>query len=77
MVYEPEDCGSHFSHSILLLKQQFIISHLYTAWQEAEETWLILNKPTLQPVTFLRKYKDKQNFCGHIVTEGVFITQLS
>jgi hypothetical protein len=27
---------------------------------------------------FLRKYEDKQFFCGHtILTEGVFVTQLS
>jgi hypothetical protein len=41
------------------------------------KTWLILNRPTLKHVMFLWKYKDKQLICGHILTEGVFVTQLT
>ena len=38
----------------------------------------LLNGPTRKHVVFLRKYKDKQFFCGYnILTEGVFVTRLS
>jgi hypothetical protein len=38
----------------------------------------ILNRPNLQHVTFVRTCKEKQYFNGYnILTEGVFVTQLS
>jgi len=38
----------------------------------------MLSSQTLQHVMFLQKWKDKQFVCGHnILTEGVFVTQLS
>jgi hypothetical protein len=37
-----------------------------------------INRPTIRHVMFLRQYKEKQFFCEHnVLTEGVFVTQLS
>ena len=56
------------------MKQQFVVTHQYTIFQETEKTWPILNKPTLKHVMFLQKCKDQQLSCGHnILTEGVFV----
>jgi hypothetical protein len=60
------------------MKQQFAITHWHTIWQETEKTWRMLSSQTLKHVMFLQKCKDKQFVCGHnILTEGVFVTQLS
>jgi hypothetical protein len=36
-----------------LMKLQFVVTHRYTVLLETENTSLILNRPTLQHVTFL------------------------
>jgi hypothetical protein len=55
------------------MKQQFVITHGDTILQETEKTWSILKRPTMKHVMFLKKYKDRQFFCGHnILTEGMF-----
>ena len=63
---------------MLLMKQQFIISHWYTVLQKTEKLWPMLNWPPVKDVMFLQKYKGKQFVCGYnIVTEGVIVIQLS
>ena len=60
------------------MKQQFVITHPHTFLQEMEITWQFINRPTLKYGVFLQKYKDNKYFCGHsILTEGVFVTQMS
>jgi hypothetical protein len=60
------------------IEQQFVLTHKYTILQETEKTWLIFNRAAIKHVMFLRKYKDRQLICGHnILTQGVFVTQLS
>ena len=60
------------------MKQQFVATHPYTFLQEMEITWQFINRPAPKYGVFLQKYKDKQYFYGHsILTEGVFVTQLS
>jgi hypothetical protein len=56
---------------------EFVLTHRYTILEDTEKTWQIINRPTLKHVTFLDKYKEKQFSCGHVLTEGVFLTQLS
>ena len=59
------------------MEQPFVITHLYTALQEIKKIDMIINRTTFKHVTFLRKYKEKQCFCGHkILTDGVFVVQL-
>ena len=60
------------------MKQQFVVTTRYAGLQKREKNWQILNRPQRKRVMFLRKYKDKQFVCGYsILTEGVFVTQLS
>jgi hypothetical protein len=60
------------------MKQQFVVIHLYIVSQETEKTWQVLNRPTFKHVMFLWEYKESHIFCGHkILTEGVFVSQLS
>jgi hypothetical protein len=60
------------------MRKQFVLTHRHTILEETENTWQILNRPIRKRVMFLRKYKDKKSLCGHnILTEGVFVTQLS
>jgi hypothetical protein len=42
-----------------------------------KKAWPSLNGRTLKRVMFLRKYTDRQFVCGHTLTGGVFVTQLS
>ena len=35
---------------------------LHTVLQERERTWAIINRPALNNLMFLQKYKDKQLF---------------
>jgi hypothetical protein len=59
------------------MKQQFVVSIQYTVLHMSEDTWPILNTPTLMHVMFLQKYRTS-NFCVYnTLTEGVFVTQLS
>jgi len=62
---------------ISLIKRHFVIMHHYIILQERENTWPILNWPTLQHVTFVQKYKDMQLFCGHTILTGVSERQMS
>jgi len=51
---------SHWKPSLSLLKQQVGLTHRYTIVKGTEKkTWPVLNRPTRQPVMFLRKHKDK------------------
>ena len=65
---------------ISFTKQQFVVNHRYTVLQETGEKkklYILPNRPTPQHAMFLRIYK-RSNFYGHsILTEGVFVTQLS
>ena len=45
------------------MKQQFIVTHRYTALQEREKTWQTVSRLTFKHVMFLRKYEEKQCFC--------------
>jgi hypothetical protein len=59
------------------MKQQFGVTHQYTVYRRQKKNSPILNRPTVKRIMFLRKYKEKQFFCGHnFLTEGVFVTQL-
>jgi hypothetical protein len=60
------------------MKQKFVVTHRYTILEETEEARQIINGTTVKHVMLLQKYKEKQFFCDHnILTEGVFVTQLS
>ena len=66
------------SYVMLLMKQQFFMSHWYTVLQEPEKLWPMLDWSTVEHVMILQKYKGKQFVCGYnIVTKGVFVIQLS
>ena len=61
---------------VLLKNQQFVVTHRYTIWQETKKK---LDRSLIdQRVRYvLRKYTDKQFFCGHnLLTERVFVTGL-
>jgi hypothetical protein len=45
------------------MKQLLVLTHRYTVLQETEKTLPIINRPTREHVTFLRKYKDKFFLC--------------
>jgi hypothetical protein len=71
------DRSAKLSVITLPMKQQFVITHRHTTLKERKKTRQILNRTTCKHVMFLQKYKKKQ-FCGHnILTEGVFLIQLS
>jgi hypothetical protein len=60
------------------MEQQFVATHRHTVLQETEKTSLILSRPTRKHVVLFTKYKKKQFSCVHnILTEAVFVTQLS
>jgi hypothetical protein len=60
------------------MKLQFVVTHWYKILQETEKMWHILNRPAFKHIMFVHKYREKQFFCGNkILTEGVFVTQLS
>jgi hypothetical protein len=59
------------------MKQQFVITHRYAVLWGTEETLKTLSRPTFKHAVFLRKEKEKQLFGPNILTEGVFVTQLS
>ena len=67
-----------FCERVLLMKQQFAISHQYTVLEDTGKTWQILNRPVLKHIMFLQKYKEKWFYVGHnFLQECVFVTHLS
>ena len=64
----------HVAHcDISLIKQQYVVTHRYTVWQQTEGNGQILNGPTLKHVMFLRKYKEKQLFVGTTFWQKVYL----
>jgi hypothetical protein len=64
---------------ISLMKQQFVITHIYAVLRETGKFWQIINRLTLKHAVFLGKYtyKEKHFFFGHnIVREDVFVTRV-
>jgi hypothetical protein len=60
------------------MNEKFFIAHRYTIIKATEKTWQILNTSKFKHSTFLRKYNEKNFFCGHnILTESGFQTQMS
>jgi hypothetical protein len=47
---------------ISLAKQQFVVTHRYPVAPATARTGPVLNTPTFQQVTFVRKCKDNQSF---------------
>jgi len=47
---------------LLLMKQNFFVTHRYTVLQQTGNIWRILSRPTLKRVVFWRMYKDEQLF---------------
>jgi hypothetical protein len=61
-----------------LMQQQFAVTHRYTLLQEKDKPSPIFSRLTLQRGTFLRKYKEKQLFCGHnVLKKGAFVKEIS
>jgi hypothetical protein len=59
------------------MKQQFLVTHLYTILQETTKSDQS-STGQLKHVMFLQKYKAKQfSYVHNILTEGVFVAQLS
>jgi phosphatidylinositol kinase/protein kinase (PI-3 family) len=64
--------------NISLFKQQFVVTQRYSVLQNTRKTWYTLNRAYFKHIMFLIKYKEKQLFIGkNILTEGVFLTQVS
>jgi hypothetical protein len=61
------------------MEQQFVATHTDTQFYRGKEKKVTdPQQPTFkQHVKFLRKYKEKHYICGHILRQGVSVSQLS
>jgi hypothetical protein len=61
------------------MKGKSVVTHRYRVLQHTGETWPVPDRPTLQHVTFLRKYEEKQFYFVDTTFWQLlcFVTQLS
>jgi hypothetical protein len=60
------------------MKQQFAVTHRYSALQETENACLTSNRLDNKHFMVLRKHRDKYFGCGHkTMIQGLFLTRTS